>query len=253
MELSTCGVGQLMTLAAPEGDSADREVIVGLGGSATVDGGLGMLAALGSRILDATGRPVGRRGAKDLALARSFELAGAEPWLDRHLVVLSDVVTTLSNAADVFAAEGRHRRRGDSSFPPSCRLGGRGGAWAEPARAAGTPGYGCRRWPGFRAHGVGAEIIDGAKYVADLVRFPQRLAAADAVILGEGRLDQTSLDGKVVGRAIELAKIHGIPALAVVGQLAIHPQGLQDVVEASPGGPSLTPYEDWHERPSSWP
>lgn len=107
IELTTYGVGQLMSLAAPEGGSPDREVIVGLGGSATVDGGLGMLAALGSWIRAGWG------GA----------LVGSPPRR-----ALRRGHHTFRCDGCLWAAEGNDRRRGHSSFAPSCRLGRRGGA-----------------------------------------------------------------------------------------------------------------------------
>lgn len=106
------------------------------------------------------------------------------------------------------------------------------------------PGRGAAGGLGFALMALGVDIVEGAKYVADLVRFPQRLTAADAVILGRGSTgpDITRGQGRRAGHPAG-ERSRDSRAGRCGGQAAIHPQGLRDVVEASPGAwvrPSTT-------------
>lgn len=180
----TSGTGELLAAAASAG--ADR-ILLGVGGSATTDGGRGAIRALKSA--------GGLRGAR--------------------LTVLCDVTTTFTDAATVFApqkgadpgAVGRLRHRLDD-YAQTLRRDPRG-----VARTGAAGGLSGGLWAEF-----GAVLVSGIDTVLDLVGFPARLAGADAVLTGEGRLDAQTGRGKVVSGVIRAAAGAGVPVYAVVGQ-----------------------------------
>jgi glycerate kinase len=190
---STSGTGELI-LAAVKGGA--RTVYVGVGGSATTDGGAGAIRAI-------------RRGGG---------LDGA------RLVVLCDVRTTFEEAARVFAPQ--KGASPDQVKRLTRRL-------AEQARRLdrdprGIPMTGCAGglsgglWAAF-----GAELVAGASFVLDAVDFERRMRASRAVITGEGKLDQQSLAGKAVSEVATRARQSGVPCYAVVGRRELDPFGLR--------------------------
>jgi glycerate kinase len=180
---TTYGTGQLIRAAA----QLAPQVIVTVGGSATVDGGRGAVTA----ISDHGG------------------LSGT------RLVVLCDVRTTWERCAAVYGPQ----KGADPALVR--RLADRLEALAEelPRDPRGIPGGGAA---GGLAGGLwaacGAELEPGAPYVLRALDFDARLGAADAVICGEGRLDFQSREGKIVGEIADRARKAGVPAHAVVGQ-----------------------------------
>jgi glycerate kinase len=197
---STTGVGELVLAAARAGA---RRIVVGVGGSATTDGGWGAVEAIGSR---------GRLG-------------GAE------LVVACDVRTTFRQAAEVFGPQ-------KGATPDQVTLLGRRlDQLAERYRH--ELGVDVDRLPGSGAAGglagglaaLGASVVPGFDLVADLVGLARRLAGADLVVTGEGCLDATSFDGKVVGGVVA-ATGGRAPVLCVVGSTG--PGGLAAVPAGAP-------------------
>jgi glycerate 2-kinase len=183
---STYGTGELVAAAL---DSGARRIIVGVGGSATTDGGLGALRAL---------YPLPR-------------LRGVE------LVVACDVRTTFVDAARVFAPQ-------KGASPAQVEFLTRR---LESLAQAYENEYGVdvRDIPGGGAAGglagglatIGATLTPGFDVVADEVQLYDRLEGADLVVTAEGHLDAQSFDGKVVGGVAELAREAGVDVLAVVG------------------------------------
>jgi glycerate 2-kinase len=234
--LSTHGVGQLLAAAVDDGAT---EVLVGLGGSATSDGGIGLLAALGADLRDDAGRRVGADGAPDLEAVASAAPGDTARWGDVDLVVVSDVTTRVLDAARVFGPQ-----KGASPEDVEVLSAGiarlvdavEGGFGLDGLRE--RPGTGAAGGLGFALAALGARIVDGAGTVADLVGLPDRLADTDLLVLGEGKLDATSLQGKVVGAGLELARRHRVPVALVVGCAAERPDGFVAIEEASPDGPT---------------
>ena len=190
------GTGELIRSAIENGA---KSVVVGLGGSATNDGGAGMAQALGARFLDAFGRELPLGAAALLRLAR-LEW-GTLPKLTRGggILAVSDVTNPLLGAkgsARVFGPQkGRSRagppaREGADSLRETSEagLGARRGAQAE-AGAAGGLGAGLMAF-------LGAELVPGAAWVLGELEAGHRLQGADAALTGEGWLDQTSFFGK---------------------------------------------------------
>jgi glycerate 2-kinase len=238
MLTTTYGVGQLLDAARESGAS---RILVGLGGSATVDGGAGALTGLGFRLRVADGSGL-KIGGHDLHRVASAERGWAADWDGIEVVLLADVRTTLHDAPRLFGPQ----KGADEQAIDVLEAGL--AAWAEVAAhdladaedLATTPGSGAAGGLGFGlAAGLGARFTDGAATVADLVGLHEAMVAADLVITGEGRLDATSFDGKVVGAVTDLAERVGTRVAALVGAETVHTARLQEVLEA----PADTPDE----------
>ena len=210
----TAGVGELLGRAL---DAGARRIVLGLGGSASTDGGTGALAALGARFLDAGQRELPRGGGA-LARLASADLGGLRPPPPDGVACLTDVRAPLlgpNGAAVVFgpqkgATAGQVIELEQGLAKLAVVLGGRP---AEPgAGAAGGTGYGL-------AAAWGAELRPGSAEIARIAGLDAALAGAGLVITGEGRYDQTSAAGKVVGAVVAAAGRAGVPAALVAGAI----------------------------------
>lgn len=241
---TTYGVGQLLEAARQAGA---RHVAVGVGGSATVDGGAGALLALGFRLRRRNGHGL-KVGGGELVDVSDAAPQWVDPaWGDIDVEVWADVRTPLEQAAATYGPQKGADAQGVAFLERGLRR------WAEVATrdlgpdcpdpaaphtgAAGGLAFGL-------AAGVGARLVDGAAAVAAAVGLGAALDGAAAVVTGEGRLDATSHEGKVVGHVARQAEAAGIPALAVVGRREDGGGGLADVEQASPGGPGEDPARD---------
>jgi glycerate 2-kinase len=188
---ATTGTGEL--IAAAVGAGADT-VYLGVGGSATTDGGTGAI------------RAINRAGGLDGA----------------RLVVLCDVRTPFEEAARVFGpqkgADADAVRRLTARLNAQARRLPRDPRGVPMTGAAGGLSGGL--WAAF-----GAELVSGAAFVLDAVGFDARMRAAKAVITGEGKLDEQSLVGKVVSEVATRARQSGVPCHAVVGTRALDAMG----------------------------
>ncbi len=206
---TTRGLGEVLAAALDAGATA---LVIGLGGSASTDGGSGALAALGLRLLDASGREV-RDGGGELARVTTIDRSHLRDAPAGGVRLLSDVTAPLlgpTGAAAVFGpqkgATAEDIRVLDAALASYAELLGDGAA---------TPGAGAAGGAGFGFLAAwGARIEAGSQAIAVLTGFAAEAASADVVITGEGRFDATSTTGKVVGNALALAG-HG-PARAVV-------------------------------------
>ncbi len=226
---TTRGVGALIRRAVADG--ADR-VFVGLGGSATVDGGLGMARDWGWAPVDGAGQPLAEGGGALATLARLGE--GTRPTA--HLVGLCDVATVLTGprGARVFAAQ-----KG-ASPAATTRLAAGLERLAEVANAAGAgpvaqvPGAGAAGGLGFGLAFFGnGELVAGAPWVLERVGFSRALTDADLVVVAEGAFDETSLEGKLSGVVISLAREAGV-AVLLIAPTATHVPA--EVIVESGGG-----------------
>ncbi|MBJ7453105.1 MAG: glycerate kinase [Blastococcus sp.] len=222
----TRGVGELVRHALDDGA---RRVVLGIGGSATTDGGAGMLQALGLRLLDADGRDVPPGGAGLLHLDR-VDATGLDPRLAQvEFVVASDVdnpLTGPAGAAHVFGPQ-----KGASADEVQL-LDAALSRWAAVLTrdlgvdVAATPGAGGAGGTAAGALAVGARIVSGAGLVCDLIGLDDALAGAALVITGEGSLDGQTLRGKAPVEVARRAAAAGVPCLAVAGRLALGPDEL---------------------------
>lgn len=232
---TTYGVGQLMLEAARQGVS---RIILGLGGSATNDGGCGAAAAAGVRFLDRAGQafvPVGGT----LGKIGRIEADGLSRELTGLLVTaMCDIDNPLygpQGSAFVFGpqkgADPADVERLDAGLRHLAavieRDLGLDVARLPGAGAAGGMGAGASAF-------FGADLQRGIEVVLDAVAFEDRAAGADLIMTGEGRIDQQSLGGKVVVGVGRRAKKMGIPAIALVGDIgervgAIYSQGISGI------------------------
>lgn len=237
LEATTYGVGELMLRAVRAGA---KTIYIGLGGSATNDGGAGMLQALGARLVDDRGCDIAP-GLAGLERVAGVDLTPALRVLGgARIVVLSDVENPLVGRRGALAVFG-----GQKGLPTDDveALGGYDGwmvgygrlldtAVAE-ARAQGllrmpegartfgsvlgVPGAGAAGGLGAALLTLGAELRSGVETVLDLVGFDERVSDVDLVITGEGNMDEQSAAGKAPVGVARRAKRYGKPVVAVVG------------------------------------
>ncbi|MFE0463750.1 glycerate kinase [Kitasatospora sp. NPDC058965] len=210
---TTRGTGELVAAAL---DAGARRLLVALGGSASTDGGAGLLAALGLRLLDADGRVLPDGGGA-LTRAHQVDRTGFRTAPPGGVVLLTDVANPLLGPDGAAAVYGPQKGATvsdvellDRGLTRLAELLG-----ADPAR----PGSGAA---GGTAYGLmaawGATATPGAAAVADLLGLDHALAGADLVVTGEGRFDATSLQGKVVGEVLGRAERAGAAARIVAGE-----------------------------------
>ena len=218
MDAHTFGTGELLRHATAHGA---RTILLGLGGSATTDGGVGMAQALGFHFLDASGAPL-PPAPRHLAGLASIQPPAAGP--SPEIIAACDVENPLlgpRGTAHVFSPQ-----KGAS---PS-EVAGLEQAMAQLAAiAARDLGSDFRDTPGAgAAGGIGfglltfchARIRSGFTVVSEALGLEERIAAASLVITGEGRLDDQTLDGKGPAGVAHLARRHGKPVLAFAGSIA---------------------------------
>lgn len=234
---TTYGVGELMLCAVRAGA---KTIYIGLGGSATNDGGAGMLQALGARLVDECGRNIAP-GLAGLEHVASIDLAPALRVLGgARIVVLSDVENPLVGRRGALAVFGGQKglptgdaeelRGYDSWMVGYGRLldaaitGVRAqGLLRVPegvrtfGSVLGVPGAGAAGGLGAALLALGAELRSGVETVLDLIGFDERVRDADLVITGEGNMDEQSAAGKAPVGVARRAKRYGKPVVAVVG------------------------------------
>ncbi len=213
---TTFGVGELILAALDEGC---RKIILGIGGSATNDGGIGCLSALGFGFYDSNRQKLSPDGL-GLSQLEYIEVSGADPRLKEcEFTVLCDVENPLygeNGAAFVYAPQKgadtesvkfldmalrNYEKAVLNSIGTDC-------AYNAGSGAAGGMGY------GFRVF-LGASLKSGAKTVLDICDFDKRAQNADIIITGEGRFDSQSLMGKLPGEIINRA--NGKPVAVICG------------------------------------
>ncbi|HEX8133657.1 MAG TPA: glycerate kinase [Actinomycetes bacterium] len=225
---SSYGTGQVIRAAL---DAGCRRIVLGIGGSASTDGGAGLVQALGGRLLDARGAEVGRGGAA-LAAVRSLDLTGLHPALpEAEVVVASDVDNPLLGPRGAAAVYGPQK---GASPADVAELDAALARWAEAVHratgvdAARAPGAGAAGGVGFAALAVlGATLQPGIDLILDLVGFPAALSGARLVVTGEGSLDAQTLHGKAPAGVAAAARSAGVPVVAVAGRSLLSPADLE--------------------------
>ncbi|MRH86508.1 glycerate kinase [Nocardia sp. SYP-A9097] len=222
---STYGLGVVIAHAL---DNGVRDIVLGLGGSASTDGGAGMLQALGLRIRDAFGTELPCNGTF-LGDDDRVDRSGLHPGLaDTRITLASDVDNPLLGPNGAAAVYGPQKGASpeqvailEAALANWAILIGH--EWAD------KPGAGAAGGTGFGAMAVlGAVPRSGIDVVLDLVDFPAQLAGADLVVTGEGSLDAQSLHGKAPMGVAQAAHRAGIPVVAVSGRLQLTPEQLRD-------------------------
>lgn len=217
---TTYGVGELLLHALERGA---KRIIIGLGGSATTDAGVGMLRALGAEFAGVTAGFV--HGCDDLAGVSGADLSGIdERFFETEIIVACDVNNPLlgaDGAAAVYAPQKGASAAQVRQFEQSLRLAADAVERAlgvRPGSYRDLPGAGAAGGLGFACMAVlRARVCSGAELMFKLTGFYEQLATADLVITGEGKLDAQSLCGKGPTAVAAAAAARGIPTVAVCG------------------------------------
>jgi len=218
---TTFGLGALLTAAV---ECGARTLVVGLGGSATNDAGMGMLTALGVTPLDAAGVALPYGG---LALADLAKLDGAAQLRGAAIVAATDVDNPLCGPHGATAVYGPKKglRPEDRD-----RLDAALAQWAEvaerdipgaPAGLIDLPGAGAAGGLGAALLALGGTRRSGGEIIFAAVDLPGALGEADLVLTGEGSFDFQSVRGKVAGGVAALATEHGVPCVVLAGQVSL--------------------------------
>jgi glycerate kinase len=212
---STFGFGQVILNALSAGAT---ELVLCLGGSASNDGGAGAIQALGGRLLDEHGEEI-VAGAVGLDSLRAVDVTGVAAAPPRGVTILTDVTAPLLGPSGATAVFGPQKGIADdriSNFEDRLRR----LAGALPAASPETPGAGAAGGTAFGLLAVwNASIVSGASHVAELTGLINALPHADVIVSGEGRYDDQSAAGKVVGTLQRLASDRAIPVAIVAGRI----------------------------------
>lgn len=220
MNSTTYGTGQLIASAL---DKGCRKIYIGIGGSATNDGGIGMLQALGVSFLDADNREVGF-GGKYLDKIARIDISNLDSRIrETELVVMSDVTNPLCGENGAAVVYGPQKGATEEEIA----ILDKGLAqFAELICHMNLPDI--RNLPGAGAAGglggglvsfLGAEIRPGIKAILEIADFEKSVQWADLILSGEGRIDGQSANGKVVSGIAEIAGKYNVPVIAICGSV----------------------------------
>ncbi|WP_413111532.1 glycerate kinase [Thaumasiovibrio sp. DFM-14] len=227
---TTYGTGELIKAAL---DKGAKKLIVAIGGSATNDGGEGMVRALGARFLDKKGYDIGHGGAELINLT-TIDISGLDPRLsDAQVVVACDVDNPLLGERGASAVFGPQKGATPEivsqldkalSHYAHCLVQelGKNVAKIPGSGAAGGLGAGLMAF-------LGAQLQPGIEIVSSTVGLRDKLTGADWVITGEGKLDGQSLGGKTPVGVAKLAQQMGIPVIALGGAMGEGADKLNEV------------------------
>ena len=245
LNTTTFGTGELLMAAANMGA---KQIILGIGGSATVDGGIGCLQACGLPVILEDGEPIAMTEplcGRDLQSVIMIKHGRGSPVERVRITVACDVSNPLfgpKGAAAVFGPQkGATPAQVQWLDEALKELATRSGKLKE----AVTPGAGAAGGLGFAMLAyLGATLRSGAQIMIEATRLRERLAGADLCITGEGRLDGQSLAGKAPIAIARVCKEMGIPCVALVGSIgdgadAAHAEGLRDWHAIAPPGLSI--------------
>ena len=239
MATTTFGTGELVRAAVEAGAA---KIILALGGTATVDGGIGCLQATGFTVLMRDGEPTAMTEplcGRDVGRVLTVKHGRGEITSGIEVVAACDVMIPLADAARMFAAQ-----KG-ATAAEAVQLDGvldRFATRADRRAAAETPGAGAAGGLGFAAAAfMGGTLVSGFDLVADAVGLAEKIAAADVVVTGEGRFDRQTRHGKVVAGASGMAGRAGKRCIVIAGSVGGGPDapdlgGVCRVFQA--GGPS---------------
>ena len=230
LRTTTYGTGQLIRAAL---ESGCRRLIIGIGGSATNDGGVGMAEALGVRLLDANGKQI-PRGGGNLGQLQSIDITGLHPAIsETETVVACDVNNPLTGPDGASHVYGPQKGATPEMIETldEClthfdkvlaQTLGRSFNDIPGAGAAGGLGAGLMAF-------LNAELKLGVDIMIDAVKLGERVKGASLVFTGEGQLDFQTAFGKTPVGVAKVAKTHNIPVIAIAGGIA---EGAEAVYEA---------------------
>jgi glycerate kinase len=233
MKASTFGTGQLIRAAIEEGA---RQIIIGIGGSATIDGGIGMAQALGYRLLTTDGSE-SERGGRALSTIASIESGGVLPALeDCRIRAACDVFNPLlgeHGAARVFGPQ----KGADPEMVGLLEegLGNLAEVWAREGllTSVDRPGDGAAGGLGAALRAFcKADLVSGADLVAEMTGFEDQIHDADFLVTGEGRTDEQTAGGKLCAVLCARAKKAGAKTILISGGLRGDLRELDDLFDA---------------------
>lgn len=217
---STYGTGELIRHAL---DNGCEYIVMGIGGSATNDGGMGALRALGARFLDEKGRELEGRGI-DLTSLAAIDLSELDERIqDSSFTVMCDVTNPLCGPAGATFVFGPQK-----GGTPEILEELEGGMEKYRDLLLEVTGHDCDNVMGAGAAGgfgaaayavLGAELRSGIETMLGMLKFDEKLEGVDIVITGEGRADSQSVHGKVMQGVARHAEAKGIPVIGLVGSL----------------------------------
>jgi len=232
---TSLGTGEMIAAAVKAGV---RNILIGIGGSATNDGGMGMLAALGAKFTDTDGREVKPIGGEMIHVEKA-DFSGLLPEMkETKITVICDVTNPLLGENGATFIYGPQK-----GATPAVRDELEAGMahYAEVVSAAcgkdiaSFPGAGAAGGLGAALGGVlGAQLKSGIDAVLDAVHFDKKLEGVSLAITGEGRIDGQSVRfGKVPVGVAKRCQAHGIPTVAIVGGIGDGAEGLFDLCEST--------------------
>ena len=232
---TSLGTGEMMADALRRGA---RRILIGLGGSATNDGGIGMLTALGAVFTDENGKPVRPVGG-ELSRVRGVDFSGLMPEIgEADITVMCDVTNPLLGKDGATFTYGP-QKGATPEIRDELEAGMKNYAQvlekALGRSVSDLPGAGAAGGLGAALAGVlGGRLQSGIKAVLDTVQFDEKLQGVDLVITGEGRMDWQSVQfGKVPAGVAKRCAAKGIPCLALVGGIGPGAEGFFDLCEST--------------------
>ena len=242
---TTKGTGELIRAALDQGV---KQIVIGIGGSATNDGGAGMAQALGAKLLDKDGNPLGVGGG-ELSKLDSIDLSQLDPRLKEvHIEVACDVDHPLTGERGASAVFGPQK----GATPEMVAiLDANLARYAQVVKE--TLGIDVDPIPGAGAAGglgaglvsfLGASLKRGVDVVAEAVQLDKHMVQASLVITGEGKIDGQTIHGKTPVGVAKRAKKYGIPVIGIAGMLgencdAVYRHGIDALFSIVPGTVSL--------------
>ncbi|KQY32043.1 glycerate kinase [Nocardia sp. Root136] len=223
LDASSLGMGQAISQALR---FRPQRLVLALGGSASTDGGMGLLAALGFTFADASGRQLracGRNAARvhTVDCSRAVRLTGVD------IVIASDVTNPLLGPDGAAAVYGPQKGATDAevafldtALTNLVRAFGRSG-YPDATAVAAAAGAGSAGGIGFAALLLGGRIVSGAEFFLELFEFDRHLPGFDLVITGEGSIDEQTANGKLP--AVLARRAHPVPVVAVAGRSTLSP------------------------------
>ncbi len=246
MITTSYGTGELILAALEHGVS---KLILGIGGSATNDGGAGMMQALGANLLDGDGRTLSLGGAA-LARLESIDLTNLDPRLRQiEMTVACDVNNPLcgeQGASAVFGPQKGATPEMVKSLDSALHHYGMKIETMTGKRVIVAAGAGAAGGMGASLLGFfGAELQSGIEIMIDTLKLEDAIQGADLVITGEGRIDSQTIHGKTPIGVARVAKKWGVPTIALVGEMSrdyhvVHQHGMGAVFSIIPGVCSLS-------------
>lgn len=242
---TTTGLGQVINAAL---DSGVNSLLIGLGGSASTDGGAGALRALGAKLLDRNGCGIGNGGSA-LAQLTKIDIRSLRPPPPGGVELLTDTTAVLrgpSGAAYVFGPQKGANQQLCASLDAAL---GQFAACLETVTCTDTdePGSGAAGGTAFGLSAWGGTLVPGAKRIADLTGLSDEFGRADVIVTGEGRFDETSLTGKLVGSVLRQCADTATRAIVVAGQVTTPPPDIAIALEKLAGSA-----EEAIAHPSHW-